>query len=439
MTPSLLIVEEALRDLKAHWFEYIKTITAAAQAQGWRVDVACHRDAAAEIQAELNSFPVFRYARYLDNKTSKLPGERYYGFLLHSVRMLRVLWPLLNQGDRYTHIFVPTVLIHHLLAWWIIMRLHPRRPQHLTLFFVANPGVWNTETQTSILPRSPLLTLQRSLLRLFEPMVQQGRVTLGVETKGAQREFETLTGLPFALLPHPVMISSEPVRDVGIEQAAWTDPSTQPPEAHDHEPLQPSGAVVMQTERDVKSLRLGCYGFARYEKGSDILKAAIQKCLNHHPKTAPRFCIQWVDPFDLPDGTRCTSDDLRQYPDQVQIIDRPLLGDDYQVLLAQTDCMVLPYRNSSYHARVSRVALEAVCLGIPMIYTKEGWLEEIVNDYGAGIGIHDEQVDDLVEAIATLTTHYDEICQRAIARQTKAQAYFSGATFCNLLLSNPSE
>ena len=406
MTHALLIVEESLRDLKAHWFEYIKTITHAAQTQGYRVDVACHRDAAPEIKSHFNSFPIFRHARYLDNQTQKLPGERYYGFMLHSLRSLAVLWPLLKQRDRYAHIFVPTVLIHHLLAWWIIMKAHPHRPEHLTLFFVANPGIWDAEQQQSVLPTSPLTRIQRFLLRLFQPMVQRGVVTLGVETKGAKHEFETLTHVPFCLLPHPVST-------VALSNAL-SKPHVD----------QPRG----------ESLLFACYGFARYEKGSDVLKAAIQILLSTHNSFPGQFCIQWVDPFTLPDGTLCDSKDLRQHS-SVRLIERPLLSDDYQALLQQTDVMILPYRNSSYHARVSRIAIEAVCLAIPIIYTQGGWLEDVVTEFGAGVGVEDESVESLNAAIATVTSTYAALRQQAIAKQAKAQHYFSGETFCQILFS----
>ena len=400
MPKTLLIVEEALRDLKAHWFEYIKTITQAAEAQGYVVEVACHRNAEPKIRQTFESYPVFRHARYLDNHTRKLPGERYYGFILHSLRSLQVLWPLLGQRDRYTHIFVPTVLIHHLLAWWMIMRFHPNRPDHLTLFFVANPGVWDAEQQRSQLPKSPMLTIQRSLLRWFQPMLNKGNVTLAVETKGAKDEFEELTDLPFRLFPHPV-------------------PSI----------TQQSSPLLS----DISSLRFACYGFARYEKGSDLFRTAIERIIGPEGKH-PQFCVQWVDAFQLPDGHVCSPDDLVKHP-AVEVIDRPLDSQDYQIALQKTQCMILPYRNSSYHARVSRVAIEAACLGIPMIYTKGGWLEDIVSEFGAGIGIQDEDVEDLIWAISQIASEYNIWHQRAIDQQKTAQRYFSSNMFCHLLFS----
>ena len=82
------------------------------------------------------------------------------------------------------------------------MTFHPSKPQHLTLFFVTNPGVWNPALHTSLLPKSA--HLQGFLLKWFSRLVQQQRVTLAVETQGARQEFEQMTGLPFMQLPHPV-------------------------------------------------------------------------------------------------------------------------------------------------------------------------------------------------------------------------------------------
>lgn len=404
MTKTLLIVEEALRDLKAHWFEYIKTIAQAAEAKGYKVDVACHHDAIPEIRNHFKSYPIFQYARYLNNHTFILPGERYYGFILHSLRNLKVLWPLLGQSDRYTQIFVPTVLVHHLLAWWLVMKLHPNSPEHLTLFFVSNPGVWDTEQQRSHLPKSQILKIQRLLLRWFQPMITEGYVTLAVETKGAKDEFQTLTDLPFQLFPHPV-----------------------PPI------IQSS----LSPDDDLSCLRFACYGFARYEKGSDLLKIAIEKSIENEEEF-PQFCVQWVDAFSLPDGRICSPERLRQYR-EVQVIDRPLNAQEYQTVLRKTDCMILPYRNSSYYARLSRIAIESACLGIPMIYTKGGWLEEIASEFGAGIGIQDEDVEDLIRAISQMVSEYAGWRQQAMAKKYVAQQYFSGETFCCQLFNQKQD
>lgn len=402
MPQTILIVEESLRDLKAHWFEYIKTIAQIAQFKGDQVDVACHYKAAPEIQHQFNSFPVFRYARYLDNSTkNSIPrkwDDRYYGFMLHSWRCIQALWPLLAKQPRYDQAFVPTVLVHHLLAWWAIMSFHPSRPERLTLFFVTNPGIWNTTLQQGTLPSSLNVKLQGWLLRRFKRLVSQKKVTLAVETQGAQKEFEALSQLPFVLMTHPV-------------------------------PALPIKAVINDSK---ETLTFACYGFARYEKGSDILKSAIETILENHPSFTSQFRIQWLNSFALPQGAQCSPESLQRYP-QVDIINHSLDSESYEKQLQSVDCMVLPYRNSSYYARVSRIAIESAYLGIPIIYTCGGWLEDTVSAFGAGIGISDESpdelVNELVKAIEKMAAEYTHYRHQALNNMERAKHYFSANYF----------
>ena len=426
MAKKILVVEESLRDLKAHWFEYIKTIGLAAEQQAWEVDVACHKNAVAEIsQTFRSSFPIFRHARYLDNN-ALLPGDRYYGFILHSWRCLRVLWPLLSKQPRYDEIFAPTVLVHHLLAWWILMTIHPKKPRHLTLFFVTNPGAWDASNQRGIIAPGFSTKLQGQLLNMFGQLVEKGKVCLAVETQGAQQEFESLAHLPFRLMPHPVFSLADRRGEKSIASSVSSHI--------------PSFCIDSLPSPECSTLlKFACYGFARYEKGSDLLKAAIEELLEQdieisrkEDKSSITFCVQWVDPFLMPDGSECSAQSLTRHS-EVQLIERPLASEEYQLALSQTSCMLLPYRNSSYHARLSRIAIESVTLGIPIIYTKGGWLQEIVEAFGAGIGIRDESVEDLVDAIVQMKIDYKCLRQKAMVNRKEAQQYFSGETFCQQL------
>ncbi|NJK39096.1 MAG: glycosyltransferase [Oscillatoriales cyanobacterium SM2_3_0] len=263
---------------------------------------------------------------------------------------------------------------------------------------MTNPGVWDTQTKTSYLPQSA--QLQGILIKLFRPFVQQETVTLAVETKVARQEFEALTTLPFIQLPHPVA-------NVDL--------------------------IVETVDYKNSLLNFACFGFARYEKGSDLFKQAIEQFIYQFKSDHLQFYIQWIEPFDLPDGTVCNPNSLSDLA-QVKVIDRPLVTDAYQALLKTTDCMVLPYRNSSYYARVSRIAIESTFLGIPMIYTKGGWLEDLVQEFGAGIGIEDENIDELIAAIQTMSNSYSHYRQAALIQQEKTRVYFSGQAFCQMLL-----
>ncbi|WP_342646850.1 glycosyltransferase [Mucilaginibacter sp. CSA2-8R] len=404
MAKRLLIVEEALRDLKAHWFEYIKTIRNSAIKSGWEVDVASNVNAAPEIVKEFSALPVFEHSRYLDNNKSKLPGERHYGFILHSMRTQKVLKALFKAQKPYDDVFVPTVLVHHLLAWYYIMSFDSNRAKHVTLFFVTNPGVWDASKNKAFFPKSTVIL--KYLLKLFDGLVKAGKVTFAVETKGAKAEFETLSGLPFKLLPHPV-----PFEQDAVTPAAEQGPVAKP--------------VV----------NFACYGFARHEKGSDLFKQAIEEILKRYPDFNGHFHIQWTDAFKMPDSSDCTPGNVLLTHPKVTVINRAVMSEEYNKLLTETDCMVLPYRNSSYHARVSRVAIEAAANAIPMIYTKGGWLEETVSGYGAGIGIDDESVESLINAILEMQTKFSSYQATAKTAMLQARAYYSPQHFVSLLLN----
>ncbi|MEI9919960.1 MAG: glycosyltransferase [Bacteroidota bacterium] len=393
MLKRLLIIEEALRDRKAHWFSYIKTIARAAADRGMKVDVACNFKADTDIISAFNSFPIFGHSVYLDQHRRKLPGERFYSFILHSYRMLKALWPLLKKGETYDEIFVPTVLVQHLLAWWVIMNFHSNRPRRLTLFFVATPGVWNEDLSKSEFPRSSIL--MRFLLRRFR---RRKDVRLGVETTSALKEYESMTDLKFTLFPHPVEFDVSP-------------------------------APVPNS----LCLEFCCYGFARHEKGSDLLASAVNSIEAAHMVPGIHFRVQWIDTFRMPDGADCGPDNLKNNK-RVTLITHALNENEYLEELKNTTCMLLPYRNSSYHSRLSRVAIEAAFLGIPMIYTKGGWLEEHVVEYGAGIGIKDGSVDELVNAIETMAAHINEYKKTAVMKMSAARDYYSGHRFVDILL-----
>ncbi len=396
MRKRLLIVEEALRDGKAHWFSYIQTIARAAARHQFAVDVACNANADQSVRSALATLPVFEHSVYLDQHRSKWPGERYYSFILHSYRVVRKLWPLLRTQPRYDEVFVPTMLVQHVLAWWYIMTFHPNRPKRVTLFFVATPGVWNAAAGNTVMPRSSML--MKTLLRMLRSRQRRNELRLGVETRAAKREYEQLTGMPFVLFPHPVEFHSAPSETI-------QDPA-----------------------------EFSCFGFARHEKGSDILARAINQLDASNAATDVHFKVQWLDAFRMPDGSMCSPEILKGNG-RVEVIDRSLDESEYLRLLNTTDCMLLPYRNSSYYARLSRVAIEAAFMGIPMIYTKGGWLEEIATEHGAGVGIADESVDELVEAIKSMKNNLAEFRAKAVSKVPTARTYYSADRFMELLTS----
>ena len=95
--------------------------------------------------------------------------------------------------------------------------------------------------------------------------------------------------------------------------------------------------------------------------------------------------------------------------------------------------MVLPYRRSSYFARISGVAVEAVTGAIPVIATADTWISELVASDGAGIAVPDGDAAALAVAMSELARDYPRYRALATARKQQALAANSGAAFLNCL------
>jgi glycosyltransferase involved in cell wall biosynthesis len=208
----------------------------------------------------------------------------------------------------------------------------------------------------------------------------------------------------------------------------------------------------------------GCYGAARWEKGSDTFQEAIKLILSNEvaskkwrvasleyepqPVTRDpllvtaagrplRFAIQWVEDFQDAEGNWVRLDPwLKNHP-QVEVIGRYFEGNEYERRLAETDVMVLPYR-SPYRLRVSRVVIEAMLLGMPVIATIGTTLHEQVEEFGEVVGCEDGSAESLALAILDAARRFDEIRESAIRRVEAAAHSFSVGYFRDLLLSSNS-
>src|SRR5262249_33608837 len=75
------------------------------------------------------------------------------------------------------------------------------------------------------------------------------------------------------------------------------------------------------------------------------------------------------------------------------------------------------------------VAVEAVTAGIPVIYTEDTWIADLVGTVGAGASIKDGNVDSLVAALSHVYDERDHFRSRAQEAKRAARAAHSGASF----------
>jgi glycosyltransferase involved in cell wall biosynthesis len=380
-----LIVEDALRDRKGHWFEYVSTFRQGLKELGDEVTVLADREAEAFVREGLQSLPILPSSIW--HRMSDGAGRlaRYARVPVHAWQTIRAMRRYFATSPEHDVIFVPTVLVHHLLGWtWLIKRHLRHGKTRIILFFPNAPIGCNLQSGATDWMPSPTTQLFRRLLRWLAPEVKGGRVILGAETHPMRQALSSLSGVPFTYFPHPVT----PVTSVRADRVL-------------------PGETVM-----------GSYGGARYEKGNDILYRGIAEFSGRYPDPRVRFVLQCVEGFieerrPLENNARVTW--LTRY-----------FGDgEYPKQLAHTHVMLLPYRLSSYRLRVSRVAVEAMVNGIPIVVTRGTTLADQAAEFGAAIQCEDGNPHSVGEAIFEAERNYGTLAAKARATAARAQAHFS--------------
>lgn len=361
---NLVILEEALQSGSGHWPIYIGDLSSAFRQAGDRVDVLAHVQADPRLLQELGATP--RFSRNCWTDPARQGG---LGGLRHAVRYAREVAAWLRQTPDITWVCALTMRLQHLLAFaWLARRPFHRGNRRYLLLFVQGFGVYQGPGSPVSFPPTLSTHLARWCFRRLSPAVQSGRVVLAAETRAMQSELASFTGLPVHLFPHPVSLSSEP-----------------------SDPVDGGSATITVT----------CPGFARYEKGNDLLQDACRQLFADEPALELQVISQWPYPFSLPDGMEVSADPALLADGRYQLINQSLDRAAYAALMDRSDLVVLPYRRSSYHNRVSRVAIEAALHGVPLVYMSGTWIDEVVELTGAGVAIAEETPHAVALALRT--------------------------------------
>jgi glycosyltransferase involved in cell wall biosynthesis len=303
-------------------------------------------------------------------------------------------------------IFVPTVLVHHLAGWVPLIKWKLRDFPGRILLFFPNAPVYLDQDGNARIPSDPTAKLFLFCIRALRNEVAGGKVVLGAETEPMTKALTEATGVPFTYLPHPVELSAE-----------------HPPATRNPLPATPDNPIVF-----------GCYGAARHEKGSDILQRAIALALAKRPDMPARFVFQWMEDFADEEGRVVRLDpEVAAHP-KVQVIRKHFSEGGYERQLAATDVMLLPYR-SPYRLRVSRVVIEGMILGIPLVVTRGTTLWDQASRYGCAKACDEDSAESVAEAILALLDEYEEASRRAKDCRIEALRHFSVAEFRRRLVS----
>jgi glycosyltransferase involved in cell wall biosynthesis len=396
-----LIVEDALRDRKGHWFEYLGTFVRELRALGDDVTVLVDRAAEPFLVEQLQAQPVLPASIWHRMNDGSGPLRRYLRVPVHAWRTYRAIKKYVRRNEKFDVIFVPTVLVHHLLGWVLLVkRALKQTSTRVILFFPNTPIQLDLKTnEPSWLP-APTAKLFCRLIRSLRDEVKHGRVILGAETEPMREALMRMTGVPFTYFPHPVTPGG--------------------------------GQGAGSKERHISStITMASYGSARYEKGSDLLVAAVDEFCRRYPDSRVRFVLQSVD------GDANFWEHLKGNP-KIRLIPDYFADGEYAQRLQETDVLLLPYRRSSYALRVSRVVIEAMVHGIPVVATRGTTLAEQAEEFGAAVLCEDENAESLVAAMHDLEQRFDELKQRVELQKQKAREHFSIVFFRELLMKTQS-
>jgi len=402
----LVIVEEALKTHVAHWYEYDRAVCDIHRALGVETTVAAHTEISPDIRDSLPAEPVFTHTSWDHIYAHPDVWRRYVGIAHHNLRVYRTMNLFFSAYESFDCVFVPTVVIHHMIGWRALISRHMGRSfGRLVLLFRNNVGSYAPDSRLPTFKRNSVVW--RHALRSFTPYVESGAVCLATDSERLATEYELVCGLRPVVFPSP-RIAPPPKRSSGPGPATALGPYT-----------------------------FGCLGPARFEKGIGLLQAAMIRFLAANPAADVRFLIQWNQDVINPDGSIHRPDPALEADRRVVFLRDQIDSECYEQLLADIDCMVLPYQRESYFARISGVAVEAVTAGIPVIYTEDTWMEDLVRGVGAGLSIRSGDLDSLVDALSIAFAKREQLASEARARANMARNEHSAERFANLLWGLP--
>ena len=161
-------------------------------------------------------------------------------------------------------------------------------------------------------------------------------------------------------------------------------------------------------------------GVSNCDKGIDLIQNAILWLLRRHPNIPCRFVIQWANKAVDYGGHEVFVQDVLRNSPQVELIEQHIGDKEYGNLFHRADFLLLPYRRQAYFNRLSGVAVEAACAGLPMIVTENTWLSWAMEEFGAGVTVKDGDFEDLARQIEFCITHRAELRLHAQQRRIVA-------------------
>jgi glycosyltransferase involved in cell wall biosynthesis len=400
----LLVSEEGLTNEVGHWYEYCRAVIDIHAPYGIESFVAVHTNANDTVLSSMPALPVYSESSWDGLHSEPNLAKRYWGILSHNCVVYATMDRLLRQKGPVDLIFAPTVTIHHIIGWRALAAAHVGNSfNRLVLLFRNNAGYYTDSSDTPKFRRATRVL--GIILKSFSSMIVRGNVVFATDSHRLADEYEALCGLRPVVFPSPRV-------------AEGKDSPSNREDASDAKKA---------------TVRFSCLGPPRFEKGIDVLQDAIKRVLARRKGDDVQFVVQWNEEVRDAAGMLYEPDPVLIADRRVLLLTEPLSSSEYNSQVAFADCMLLPYRRSSYFARISGVAVEGATAGAPIIYTRNTWCEGFVKICGAGIGAADGDAEGVAEAIEEMVNNYAAFKTRAVTMAAEARRLNSADAFLEKL------
>jgi glycosyltransferase involved in cell wall biosynthesis len=401
-----LLADEGLKTRLGHFFEYDRAVKQIAESQrNVNVTILGHLDMDPAVAEELDAVPLFRYTNWDGIYDHAGRWSRYFGVLKHNMRMLKDLHTYVRRHDEIELVFAPAVVLQHLLGFFLFTLINYRRCGQVVLLIRNSIATYDEELQPGFQVTAIFWKL---MFWCYSPLIRVNKVRFVTDSDQLSEEIALLARLQVDVVPHPSLIFQD-------------------------------RPVTQSSGRSGKGLRIFLPGPARFEKGADLLLEA-GKILEEHAGRTITFVLQWENDFEGPDGSIHSLDVSASAQARVEydIIRAPLSSEEYRAQLEAADIIALPYRSQAYFARISGVAVEALVLGKPVIYTRHTWIARQMERFDSGIATEENPLA-LVEAIDLAMEDFEGLSHRAESASVDARNYFSTESFLAGLLGESEE
>lgn len=418
-SPRLLIVDQSLRDMAGHHYEYDLALFRAATAASVPTVIGAHASVRPLDLLGASVRPWFQRAWYEARSTPAAPSRFRWlpGRIRWALGRLRRALSSSNKtstriksgsklGDEvfeliFTEQLGPTdhVLVHTFSIPELDSLIELARNEHaLPLMHV----VFRRDAEEPSVAIGPNGGIRGSLTRLASSPAPMRTMRLYADTEDLARQHgELAPGLTVGTLPIPHCLPSD--RTSGLPRKAGP-------------------------------LRIVYLGDARGEKGFHLLPDLVDALADKlFPDARARFVFQanvsvGGDSPVLSEARRR----LAAYPSaQVELMLEQLEISAFHGLLRSADIVVLPYDRHAYARRSSGILIQALAAGRVVVVPSQTWMARQV-DSGASLLFEDP--GSLSEAVMTAVGQWPSLWKRADARAPFWQAQHDAALFIRQLL-----